>query len=380
MNRISQLIGRFDAAADQDVNARLVRRLGAASNLMIFGAGQNGAMVLGLLRAAGLTPSAFIDETPAKIGRTIDGMPVIGLDDAAAKRDALVLVSIFSPAIGYLTLAPRLHERGLETVPLFRFLRAFAPASLPFYFLDTPAQVVAAEAEIAWLADRLVDAPSLDLLCAQIAFRLALDYQVLPPWSPGRAPPPADWPSFALIDAGAFDGDTLLPLMASDGARISRALALEPDPSNFARLTANIAAAGPAVAGKVTAVEAGVDAASGRRAFLGVGNQGSGFGDAGDLVETVSIDDLVVAHAPGDERLYIKLDVEGAEAAALEGAARTIVERRPFLAVSAYHRPDDLWALPRQISRLDDCYRYRLASHGADGADLMLYAIPPAAP
>jgi hypothetical protein len=127
-------------------------------------------------------------------------------------------------------------------------------------------------------------------------------------------------------------------------------------------------------------VQAAVDSASGHRAFCGVGNQGSGFGDAGDLVETVSLDDLVAAHAPGPERLYIKLDVEGAEAATLEGAARTIVERRPFLAVSAYHRPDDLWALPRQISRLDDRYRYLLASHGADGADLMLYAIPPAAP
>ncbi len=124
-------------------------------------------------------------------------------------------------------------------------------------------------------------------------------------------------------------------------------------------------------------MQAAADAVSGRRAFASVGNPGSGFSEAGEPVQTFAIDDLVEARLPGDERLYIKFDVEGAEADALRGAARTIVARRPFLAVSAYHRPQDLWSLPRQISDLCDGYRYALRSHGADGADLMLYGVPP---
>jgi FkbM family methyltransferase len=376
-DRIRRLVAGFDERHAHLANENLADRLARCPNLMIFGAGQNGRMVLRGLREAGLTPAAFIDETPAKIGRTVDGTPVIGLEQTRDRPGAIVVVSIFSPACGYLAIATRLQARGLQTVPLFPFLRTFAAASLPFYFIDSPSSVLAAEADIAWLAERLIDRASQDLLCAQIELRLTLRYDVLPAWTLRRELPPETWRSFALIDAGAFDGDTLLPAMAEVGARVSQALALEPDPVTFADLRRNIAAAGAAVACKTLALQVAVDAVSGRRAFCGLGHQGSSFSEAGEPVETASIDDLVAAHIAPGERLCIKFDVEGAEAAALQGASRTIIERRPFLAVSAYHRPHDLWTLPRLISSFDEGYRFRLGSHGADGADLMLYAVPP---
>ena len=376
-DRLWRLMGRYDEANEQRANACLVERLATSASLMIFGAGQNGRLVLRLLREAGLEPAAFLDETRSKIGQIVDGTPVVGLEAAAAEVGTVVVCSIFSPGCDYLTIAARLRSRRLETISLFSFLRAFAAKDLPFYFLDSPAQVLGAQAEIAWLADRLIDRSSLDLLCAQIEFRLYLRHERLPSWTSHRQPAPGTWSRFALIDAGAFDGDTLLPMLANDAARVSMALALEPDPINFAKLELNIAAAGPVVMQKTRALRAAVDATSGCRAFAGLGNQGSGFSQVGDRVATVSIDDLVETHIPYEERLYIKFDVEGAEASALQGAARTLVEKAPFLAVSAYHRPHDLWTLPRLINGFDDRYRYRLVSHGADGADLMLYAFPP---
>lgn len=376
-DQVRRLIGDYDAAQASAANERLAERISRCSRLMIFGAGQNGRLVLDALRDAGVTPAAFVDETPSKIGSSVDGVPVIGLDDASAIAGATVICSIFSPVCDYLSIAARLRPWCLETVPLFAFLRAFAAERSPFYFVGAATEVVANAAQFAWLADRLVNRASLDLLCAQIEFRLYLDHSSLPPWRPQRAPPPAAWSSCGVIDAGAFDGDTLLPLVAERAGQISLALALEPDPRNFAKLERNIAAAGAEVARKTRALQVAVDATSGRRAFSSFGNQGSGFTPAGDLVATASIDDLADAHFREERRLYIKFDVEGAEASAIEGAASTIVRRRPLLAVSAYHRPEDLWALPRQISALDDGYRYALLSHGADGADLMLYAHPP---
>lgn len=49
---------------------------------------------------------------------------------------------------------------------------------------------------------------------------------------------------------------------------------------------------------------------------------------------------------------FIKLDVEGAEWQAFAGAAHTLAADRPSLAVSLYHRTEDLWALPLKIREI----------------------------
>ena len=54
----------------------------------------------------------------------------------------------------------------------------------------------------------------------------------------------------------------------------------------------------------------------------------------------------------------IKMDVEGAEADAISGAAITIARRRPKMMIAAYHRNEDLFAIPLQI--LSICPDYRL--------------------
>lgn len=374
LRRLIDLYGdRYRAIADEQVCGRLE----GCGSLLIFGAGQNGAQVLRLMRRAGLTPVAFVDDTPAKIGASCDGVPIISLEAAARLPDPVAVSSIFSPTHDFLAIAQRLDHAGVASIPLFRFLWAYGDADLPFYFLDRPETLVAARDSLDWLSERLLDSASQALLDGQVEFRLSLRYEALPPWRLGRLPPPATWPSVHLIDAGAFDGDTLLPLLQSEGSRIAGAVALEPDPATFERLADNLRLVEAAASGPLVALRAAVDRRQGRRRFADLGNPGSSFSEEGVTVDTVSIDDVVAAHCGPDARLHIKFDVEGAESEALEGARETLRRRRPFLAVAAYHKPSDLWALPRLICDIDDGYRFLLRSHGADGADLTLYAVPP---
>ena len=57
---------------------------------------------------------------------------------------------------------------------------------------------------------------------------------------------------------------------------------------------------------------------------------------------------------------FIKLDVEGAELDILRGAASSIVRWKPKIAVSAYHKADDLWVLTKFIKSVRSDYEFAL--------------------
>jgi hypothetical protein len=101
--------------------------------------------------------------------------------------------------------------------------------------------------------------------------------------------------------------------------------------------------------------------------------EGGHFSEKGqDAIATVAIDDLLGGHAVD----FIKLDIEGAEAQALRGAARTLAAHRPTLALSCYHKPEDLWQLPDLIEELvPGGYQFHLRQHAFNSLELVLYAI-----
>ena len=69
------------------------------------------------------------------------------------------------------------------------------------------------------------------------------------------------------------------------------------------------------------------------------------------------------------------MDIEGAEAAALAGARRAIVERRPLLAIAAYHKQADLWEIPLLVHEMAADYHMFLRPHAGEGFETVLYAM-----
>jgi hypothetical protein len=69
----------------------------------------------------------------------------------------------------------------------------------------------------------------------------------------------------------------------------------------------------------------------------------------------------------------IKLDVEGAEVEALNGAARLIREHRPKLAICAYHKSDDFVSLIDTVLAIRDDYRFALRHYSPLIYDSVLY-------
>lgn len=69
---------------------------------------------------------------------------------------------------------------------------------------------------------------------------------------------------------------------------------------------------------------------------------------------------------------YIKLDVEGGELEVLKGAAMSISKWKPILAISAYHREEDLWTLGQYIKSLRPDYEFAFRHHAIDARDYYL--------
>ncbi len=78
----------------------------------------------------------------------------------------------------------------------------------------------------------------------------------------------------------------------------------------------------------------------------------------------------------GQQVDYIKLDVEGAEMAVLQGAAQTIKRHRPQLAVSIYHSPEDFFQIPLWIFSMCKEYLFFLESYSPSLGEKILIAIP----
>jgi hypothetical protein len=89
-------------------------------------------------------------------------------------------------------------------------------------------------------------------------------------------------------------------------------------------------------------------------------------------VPAIVLDDLLGDVAP----TYVKMDIEGAEPAALAGTAATVARDRPVLALCAYHVQDHLWRLALALDALVDDYAYFLRRYENDCWEVVLYAVP----
>jgi hypothetical protein len=79
----------------------------------------------------------------------------------------------------------------------------------------------------------------------------------------------------------------------------------------------------------------------------------------------------------GYDKPYIKMDIEGAELDALDGAKRTLETGRATLAICNHHTQDDLWKIPLAINELSGgAYNLYLRRNAEDCWENMCHAIP----
>lgn len=91
----------------------------------------------------------------------------------------------------------------------------------------------------------------------------------------------------------------------------------------------------------------------------------------GRMVETIDLD----SYLSGRPITILTLDVEGAELEVLKGASDTIKTHNPRLAISIYHKPEDLLEIPNYIKSLNPDYNLYIRHCGPWTFETILYAL-----
>jgi len=173
-----------------------------------------------------------------------------------------------------------------------------------------------------------------------------------------------------VFDIGAYVGDTALWFSKAVGPQ-GKVFAFEPEPGNFEKLKANLER------NNVTNVIPLQLALSENEGEMQVASAGGSSimtqARTGTSVKVTTIDKFVGANKlPRVD--FIKMDVEGHELKVLKGAHETIQAFKPSLAVSAYHRGDDLIELTKFLLKLNPNYRFYLRHCGPSWPETVLYA------
>jgi FkbM family methyltransferase len=342
--------------------------------VVVYGAGNTGRSVSGYLAGVGYHVVAFLDAA-GQPGQRVQGIPVYRpaeWPDSRLAAEFDVVVAVHNYGVEMVGLLAQISGFGFRrTLNMIHFHNLF-PEGQPFRFwLTSRAYYRGREREIEAAASLLGDATSRRWYKDILAFRLTGDYRRLPVPSPADQYFPGDLPRWKdpmrFVDCGAFNGDTVEAL-AHAGYEFDAIAAFEPDPDNYVALAGRVRCHGSAFC-----VPCGVAGSTRMVRFAGgAGTASRESPDGSSVVQCVALDDVLSGFRP----TLVKMDVEGAEPDALNGARKTIAAERPSLAIALYHQPQHLWEIPLQIASWDLGYRLEIRGHGYGSFETVLYALP----
>lgn len=166
-----------------------------------------------------------------------------------------------------------------------------------------------------------------------------------------------------FVDGGAYDGQTVEQYIKFVDGNFKKIYSFEMDKVNYDRINAN------QFDDRVEFFNYGLWNEDTNISFI-ANERGSEAADEGnESARCIAIDSFIK-----DRVTFIKMDIEGAEMKALEGAAKMIKECKPKLAICLYHKFNDLWEIPMYIHNLVPEYKLYIRHHSDIDQETVLYA------
>ncbi len=155
----------------------------------------------------------------------------------------------------------------------------------------------------------------------------------------------------AYLDIGAYTGDTVERFVEWTNGYYKLIHAVEPDQKNYKKLIENtkrfrdVFCYNCCLGDRIGMANFSMDGGRKSRA----------------ISEGVSVVAETVDHLLDDQKIsLIKMDVEGMEKSVIQGAANMIKRHKPKMDIAAYHRADDLFALPLLLKNIQPDFQLYL--------------------
>jgi FkbM family methyltransferase len=292
--------------------------------------------------------------------------------NASPKSDVYILAS--SVYLGYYSAL--LSSRGIAHIIPYHTLPMLDPgfdyprkAYSAQFFKNGIDSIVKTGQIYKALLDSFIDDESIEIMSKLILYRLTADHNF------AHVPSHKDIyfghtfmnvsENEIVIDGGGFDGDSLESYVRHY-RRFSEYWLFEPEETPIRKAKERFQ-----YLENVRFMNTGLYDKAQSMSFQADGHGMGRIADTGDaVIMTGKLDDMVTSAVS-----FIKLDVEGAELAALRGAEQMIRKNRPKLAISVYHNPEDIIEIPKYIKELVPEYKlYLRCGYNSLYNDLVLFA------
>lgn len=154
-----------------------------------------------------------------------------------------------------------------------------------------------------------------------------------------------------IVDVGCFDCYSTLQYFSYGDNDYKKIYSFEPEPKQYQMCKNIIRDSGKS---DWSIFNCGVCDKNGKL-YFNSNSSCTKISEEGDIeVEVIKLDDFFKTH---DVPTFIKMDIEGAELAALRGCEETIRKYKPKLAICVYHKPEDIFEIPQYILSLNPSYK-----------------------
>lgn len=325
-NAIKAIVARYlpqlrDKLYYPGMEGELLKQLENKCNIVIFGSGMNGKSIAQSLKARGIMPVCYADNEKDKWGTLVEGIAVKCPAEIDFGNVDAVVISPFKQTIVD-EMRKQLLELGVQEETLLNY-KDFSASVLEWDLYFDPDIIKIHEDEV-------------------------------------------------FVDAGALNLETSLRFMEEcqkSYIQHYRIHAFELDCVSYGKcknLLRNMPDA------DIQLYNAGLWSEDTTLYFEETGNAASRISKekTGTSIKTVALDNCV-----SDPVTFIKMDIEGAELEALKGSREILKRYRSRLAVSLYHKKEDLVEIPAYIKELVPEYKLYIRHYSNAGVETVLYAV-----